>query len=94
MDPQRILIALFFLNIAKFLEGISSCAMLPNHPTQRSVKLRQTMIIEVFKLAMWSVITLISPFIILMLLGVVLETFSEPRTYYGPCEPVPFDGCE
>ena len=52
------------------------------------------MIIEVFKLAMWSVITLISPFIILMFLGVVLETFSEPRTYYGDCEPIPFDGCE
>ena len=94
MDPQRILIALFFLSIAKFLEGISSCVTMPNHPTLRSAKLRQTMIIEVFKLAMWSVITLISPFIILMLLGVVLETFSEPRTYYGDCEPIPFDGCE
>ena len=94
MDARRILIALFFLSIAKFLEGISSCVNVPNHPTLRSVKLRQTMIIEVFKLAMWSVITLISPLIILMLLGVMLETFSGPRTYYGPCEPVPFDGCE
>ena len=94
MGSQRIQSALFFLNIAKFLEGISSCVMVPNHPTQRSVKLRQTMIIEVFKLAMWSVLTLISPFIILMFLGVVLETFSEPRTYYGDCEPIPFDGCE
>ena len=52
------------------------------------------MIIEIFKLAMWSVITLISPFIILMLLGVVLKTFSEPNFYYRDCEPIPFDGCE
>ena len=94
MGSQRIQSALFFLNIAKFLEGISSCVTMPNHPTLRSAKLRQTMIIEIFKLAMWSVITLISPFIILILLGVVLETFSEPRTYYGDCEPIPFDGCE
>ena len=52
------------------------------------------MIIEIFKLAMWSVITLISPFILLMFLGIFLETFSEPQTYYGDCEPIPFDGCE
>jgi hypothetical protein len=52
------------------------------------------MIIEIFKLAMWSVITLISPFILLMFLGIFFETFSEHRTYYGDCEPIPFDGCE
>jgi len=94
MDFQRIPTALFSLCIAKFLEGISSCVNVLNQPTLRLAKLRQNMIIEVLKLAMWSVITLITPFIILMLLGILLEVFSEPRTYYSDCEPIPFDGCE
>lgn len=68
--------------------------MMTDSPTTRLIKLIQTMIIKIFELAMWSIIILITSLVILMILDGVFGLFPGPKTYYGPCGPDPFDGCE